>query len=235
MEKRHPTCCLCIPLRLGVFLNAVFTVIGSISMIIAKRYTEDTMRIFSGGYVLQSRVIIGFIEVTGCMWGVLGIIGTWQNKASYVKIYNYYQMARVVSWIGMYYTDLPVLMSCELWIMDINKAIAEQGWNPVMYKIAFSGRCLQERWLFMIFSTLGLCFFIYLTYVNQVLQDMLEEEPKYLLRVPKDLPNGAFYTQSLGEKSTLLAQANQPRQQGVVGQPVGGPGSGTGYGMHHAV
>merc|ERR1719240_1252275 len=178
----------------------------SFLMIMFKDKVEDLTRVVAGGYVLQSRVINGFIEFTGCLWGVIGMLGTWKNKSSYVRIYNYYQMVRVASWIFMYFTDIPVLMECELWINDIDKAIQSRGWNPVMYQISLSGNCVRERTLFFIFSTLALFFFIYLTYVNQKLQNMLEDEPKYLLRIPKDLPSGAFYTQSLGERSALLSE-----------------------------
>jgi len=218
--KGHATCCCCIPLRLGVFLNAIVTVFGSIVMVFSKHQTESAMRVFGGGYVIQSRVIIGFVEVTGCMWGVLGILGAWHNKASYVKIYNYYQIVRCCCWVLMYFTDLPVLMQCELWVTDIHKALEQQGWNPVMYEIAFSGQCYNERILFIICSTFGFFLFAYLTYVNQLLQDLLDEEPKYLMRIAKDLPNGAFFTQSLGEKASLQVKDQKYSASNVVGTPV---------------
>lgn len=213
----HPMCCLCIPIRLGVFLNAAVTIASSIFMIFMKRRTEEYTRVFNGGYVLQSKVIIGFLELTGALWGVIGMIGTWQQKASYVRIYNYYQMTRCLCWAGMFYTDIPVLLKCELWQTDINQAMKEQGWNPTMYEIALSGNCVYERTLFLILSTSCFFFFIYLTYINQQLQDMLENEPKYLLRIPKDLPMGAFYTQSLGERSALLTEE---RKNHMVGAPI---------------
>jgi len=153
----HPMCCLCIPIRLGVFLNAAVTIASSIFMIFMKRRTEEYTRVFNGGYVLQSKVIIGFLELTGALWGVIGMIGTWQQKASYVRIYNYYQMTRCLCWAGMFYTDIPVLLKCELWQTDINQAMKEQGWNPTMYEIALSGNCVYERTLFLILSTS--CFF----------------------------------------------------------------------------
>lgn len=218
VRNEHPTCCLCLPIRLGVFLNAAVTIMSSVFMIFFKKHFEEAMRVFSGGYVLQSRVIIGFLELTGALWGVLGMIGTWQNKASYVRIYNYYQMTRCVCWASMFYTDIPVLLKCEMWQTDISQVMKEQGWNPIMYEIALSGRCYQERTSFLILSTLAFFFFVYLTAVNQKLQDMLEHEPKYLLRIPKDLPMGAFYTQSLGERSALLTEE---KKHHLVGPPMG--------------
>lgn len=172
-------------------------------MMLFKHQFEDGMRVFGGGYVLQSRLLIWFIEITGLAWGVIGMIGTWQNRLLYVKIFNYYQMARLCVWVLMYFTDLPVLMQCELWVTDIDKALKEQGWNPVIYRIAFSGQCYSERALFIICSTLGFCFFAYLTYQNQMYQDLLEEPPKYSFRVHNHTPIGAFFTQPLSEEAHL--------------------------------
>lgn len=162
------------------------------------------MRIFGGGYVLLSRVIIGFLEVTGCVWGIIGLMGVWQCKEHFLEIYNTYQMIRVIVWCGMYITDGPVLWHCELWMTDIKAAIEMQGYNPIMYKIALEGRCQSERFYFFFFSSLSLLFFIYLTRVNQIYQEQLGEEPGYLLRIPKHNPGGAFYAESLGERKHLL-------------------------------
>merc|ERR1719335_1693305 len=162
------------------------------------------MRIFGGGYVMLSRVIIGFIELTGCVWGIIGLMGAWQCKERFLEIYNTYQMVRVAAWLGMYVTDGPVLWHCELWLTDIKAAIKMQGYNPIMYKIALEGRCVQERFYFFFFSSVSLMFFIYLTRINQIYQEQLAEEPAYLLRVPKQNAGGQFYAESLGERRYLM-------------------------------
>jgi len=173
-------------------------------MIFMKHSFEENMRIFGGGYVLLSRVIIGFIEITGCVWGIIGLMGAWQCKERFLEIYNTYQMVRVAAWFGMYVTDGPVLWHCELWMTDIKAAIKMQGYNPIMYKIALEGRCVQERTYFFFFSSIGLMFFIYLTRINQIYQDMLNQELPYLLRIPKHNAGGEFYAESLGETRYLL-------------------------------
>merc|ERR1719387_174984 len=181
-------------------------------MIVAKQHAQEEMRIFGGGYVIMSAMVIRFLEITGIIWGFMGLMGTWLNKESYCQVYNYYQMARVVAWGFMYYTDLPVLWDCEMYVLNIEGAIKKHGWNPTMFKIATEGRCIQERQLCMLFSTIALFFFIYLTWINMQYQKLLNDAPRYLFHLPKDTPDGAFYTQSLGEKEHLLK-----------GQPVGSP------------
>lgn len=235
---RHgATCCLCIPLRLGIFMNAVGTITGSLLMICMKHEFEENMRIFGGGYVMLSRVIIGFIELTGCIWGIIGAMGAWQCKEHFLEIYNTYQMIRVLAWFGMYVTDGPSLWYCELWMTDIEAAIKMQGYNPIMYKIALEGRCASERFYFFFFSSIGLAFFIYLTRINQVYQKMLNEEPAYLFRIPKLNAGGQFAVESLGERRYLLRDPEQ------VGPAIHAPRSGiepgayrnpTGYGAPQA-
>lgn len=220
-ERQAQLCCLCFPLRIGVFLSAAFTVLASSTLLLFKTQFEHSMRIFGGGYVQVSAVIIGFIEVTGTIWGVIGMLGVWHNRGSYVRIYNYYQMTRLIAWVMMYFTDLPALLSCELWVTDIKQALKQQGWNPAMYKIAFSGQCFEERALFVICSISAFIFFAYLTWLNQQYQDMLEEEPNYILRIPKTMPNGAFiahHPKGDTDASRLLLTADLNSK--YVGDPV---------------
>jgi len=208
-------------------MNAIGTIVGSCFMIFMKHEFEENMRIFGGGYVLLSRVIIGFIELTGCVWGIIGAMGAWQCKERFLEIYNTYQMIRVAAWIGMYVTDGPVLWSCELWMTDIQQAIKQQGYNPIIYKIALEGRCASERFYFFFFSSIGLMFFIYLTRINQIYQEMLAAEPNYILRTHKYNGGGAFYAESLGEARYLLRGADQ------VGPAIHAPGSGHRSGVEH--
>merc|ERR1719405_27309 len=90
-KRYRPLCCVCIPLRLGVFLNALFTLALSVIMSVAKDKAEEETRIVGGGYTVVSRTIIFFIEVTGIFWGICGIIGAYRCEWSYVRLYNLYQ------------------------------------------------------------------------------------------------------------------------------------------------
>lgn len=203
--QKLPSMCCCVPLRMGVFLNALATVVLSFVGLVMHN-SLHILHTFMGGYDLKSRVVVGAMECVGLVWGWVGVIGAWRNDAHYVRIFNYYQMFRIVVWIGMYFIDVPIMWNCELWITDINGALKQQGWNPLMYNIAMGGNCRRERISFFVGSTL--CFFIFVycwEAVSRFIND-LEYEPRYLLRVPKEIPSGSFFAETVMEgERTLLA------------------------------
>lgn len=201
-SQNMATCCMCIPLRMGVFLNACITISTSLNALFFKG--QRWLRLIQGGYALESRVILGAIECCGLVWGVMGLLGAWTNRTSYVIIYNRFQAVRIAAWIGMYLVDVPLLWNCELWITDINKALKTEGWNPIMYNVAMGSKCIEERQLFFMISPVCLVVMMYFWYASWRLQKLQEYEPRYLLRIPKDVPSGSFYAQGLGERAQLV-------------------------------
>lgn len=221
------TCCLCVPLRLGVFLNAVATVMWSAFTILFDGYCFDTIRLFSGGHMMESRAMIGFIEYLGCIFGVVGSIGAWKQRADYVAIFKWYQVVRVIAWFGMLCVDVPLMMECELWTHDIDRALHYHGWNPVMYRIAIAGNCWSQRLVFFVFSMSAFVWFVYLAYMNHRYHTELEDEPRYLLKVPHMSASGAFFCKPSNEWSAMMAE------HGTYHPPVYGTNSRTTptYGM----
>lgn len=217
--------CCCVPIRTAVFFNASFTVILSFLMITCKQWIEDEMRPLQGGYARSSRVLIEFIEVTGLCWGMLGVIGTVTMKSSYISTYLQYQIGRICATFYMYCTDVPLLWECEEWRTDLYGSIGKHGWNPVMYKIAMANRCYQERWQFIICSTLYLITLIYFASVNRRLQNGCEIEPKYKLNIPKMAPDGAFYSYGSGSTRAQEPKKRDPQPfHPSAGPPTGPPG-----------
>lgn len=178
----EPTCCICIPYRLGVFINAFCTVVTAFLMIFGKNFDwfEAAVRQIYGGYTLYSKICVGVLEVSGMIWGVIGMSGAIENSATRIGIFLTYQYARVTIWLIVYCLDMPELWTCETWVNNIDAKLKE-GWNPTMYSVALDGRCFQERWIFGVFSLLALLFFVYLTYVNQRFYKKLQHQLTYKL------------------------------------------------------
>jgi hypothetical protein len=235
-ELNMETMCSCVPLRTGVFATCFVTFFFSILCLADRPLMEDKMRHWAGGYGLTSSAVIGFIEVTGIIAGAMGMTGCWYSKRSYVKAYNVWQFVRLAAWIWMYVVDIPLLNRCELWVNNIDKAIEEYSWNPIMYKIAMEGNCSSEKTTFFICTIICLVVFLYLIQAVFRYQDQMEHVPAHLLRLPKDLATGAFYSHSLGERSYLngtygkdedpvqFRPANAQYQQGYgIGEAVRAP------------
>jgi len=213
----HPTVCCCFPIRSAVFASAFFTVVFALAMLAMRAVVESGVRIFTGGYELRSRVIVDLLEISGVIWGVVGMVGVLHLRTSLVKTYYYYQVLRLVGWFVMYMTDVPLLWDCELYNTDIKAATAKYGWNPLMASIAVLSKCPQERTLFMTCSTTGFFIFLYFTMATQWLLSDLDDEPRFLLRVPQDRPDGAFYASSLASNYGI-------QQKRALGEPVKDPG-----------
>lgn len=196
----EPTCCICVPFRLGVFLNAFGTVVTGLMMIFGKSafdWFETTVRQIYGGYGLYSKICVGTLEVSGIIWGIIGMSGAVYNSATRIGIFLMYQYARVVLWLVVYCLDMPELWTCETWVNNIDAKLKE-GWNPTMYSVALNGRCFQERWIFGVFSLLALGFFIYLTMVNQKFYKKLQHQLTYKLDAKNESVR-QWYTKSATE------------------------------------
>mmetsp|Transcript_96757 Transcript_96757/g.269003 ORF Transcript_96757/g.269003 Transcript_96757/m.269003 type:complete len:242 (+) Transcript_96757:175-900(+) len=203
------TMCLCIPLRLGILISAIFTFITSVLYFCDRGLWEYIFRHFTGGYSFASCVAIGAIETTGVLFGLLGILGTWYQKRDYIITLNVWQFVRLASWIFMYTVDIPLIMHCEDWVNNVRSMTQVHGWNTLMYNIAMEGNCTDERVHFFVFSFLTLMAFTYVIWATLRYQDFMARLPKHLLRVPKDLSSGAFYAHSLGERAHLTGMWGQ--------------------------
>jgi len=197
------TCCFCVPLRLGVFLIALLTFIFSIAYIFNHEEWQQDSRHFAGGYSTRSRVIIALVEMSGALFGLVGLIGAYYAKRGHIVTFNLWQFARMGAWLWMYFVDIPLLRHCEDWVNNVDHMAERHGWNSVMYGIAMDGACPRERRLFYVFSTLCFLFFAYMIYAVFRYTDTVERVPKHLLRIPKDLAPGAFYSHSAGERSAI--------------------------------
>jgi len=200
---RLETMCLCVPLRLGVLICAFGTFFSALLYILDRQYWEVEYRPYAGGFCLRSQLILGFVEYTGVLFGWLGVLGAWYVKKTYVAWFNYWQIARLGAWMFMYSVDVPLLQSCEMWVNDVQKMTQEHGWNPTMFQISLAATCPSTRMHFFVKSFLTLLFFMYIVWITAKYVEFIGAVPKHLLRVDKDLPPGAFYAHSHGERTAL--------------------------------
>lgn len=203
-EVFSQTMFVCLPLRLGVLLSAIGTFLTSLLYMVNRSYWEYVFRHFTGGYALASRVAVGAVEVTGVPFALLGILGTWHSRSSYVLYYNGWQFLRLGAYAWMYYIDVPLLVRCEDWVNSVQRMTEQNGWNQLMYNVAMAGDCSNERTHFFAMSLLSVALLAYIVLATSRYLEFMNRVPKHLLNLQKEGgASGVFYAHSLGERSYL--------------------------------
>lgn len=191
--------CSVMPLRLGVFLVACFTVVWSLC-IFAFPGLRETFICFTGGFCMKSRLALNIICAAGIVFGLCGAVGAWNCKRTLVLTFNVWQVFRILVFAYVYYVDVPLLDTCEMWVNDVDGMIAKHGWNDLMYKIAMAAVCGTERNRFWICSGFSFLLLLYVTWKTHTYIEEVGAVPRHLLRIPKDLTSGAWYAHPTGEK-----------------------------------
>lgn len=198
--KSTSAICLCMPLRLGVLLAAFLGFVTSLIYVCNYGHWEYVFRHWVGGYTLASRVILGFIEVIGLWFTILGMLGVWFQKRDYIVYFNIWQLVRLIIWIPVWCLDAPVVGECEQWVLNINGMKERYGWNPFMFELAMAGECNDERQKFIACSIVLFVVFAYIIWGVKQYVDLMNCAPKHLLHLPKDMASSAFFARGFGER-----------------------------------
>lgn len=214
-QVQTATMCICLPLRLGVMIAALATCVTSLFYVVDWTFSGNLFLHYTGGYRLGSRIVVSSIEVSGIFFGFAGVMGAYYARQRYVHVFNVWQFFRLAAWGVMYYMDLPLIFKCEEWVNNVEGMTASYGWNRVQYGNAVAGMCGRERMYFLVCSILTFLVFAYVVWATTKLHDSLSNLPKHLLRVPKDITSGAFFSHSPGERSYLNGMWGKSEQPGM--------------------
>jgi len=195
---------VCMPLRLGVLLCSLITFLSSVLYVLNRPFWEYMFRRFTGGYCLASKTVVGGVQLSGLLFGLMGMMGAWNCRRSYISTLNLWQYACVISWVFIYYVDIPLLVRCEDWVNNVQQMTDRHGWNPELHKVAMAGECGSERSHFLAISALALLVSMYIAHATGRYQELLEGTSGSLVQAgAEDVTSGAFYSHSLGERNVL--------------------------------
>lgn len=197
----HKMVLLCLPLRTAVFLAGIGTIFVSLFLLKFRAFIEEERRTFVGGYSDDARVVIDILETTGFLWGAAGAFGALYLRPGPVQVFLIFQAVRLLVWLWTFLKDVPMLMNCQLGRDDPAEFAKQYGANQAMLTMAGNGTCLTEGAVFLTISPLSLLFYFQFVVASMNLLSDMEEEPRYLMNLPKDPPNGAFYTKSMATRS----------------------------------
>jgi len=182
MDKPLGQCCGCLPIRQGVgciavllFVNSVFEFFGL--------WTDD-MRVWTGGYENLARWTIGILGMFGLVFCPLGLLGAYENTASFVRYFYYYVVFRLVVVLIMGFLDFHELSKCESHAYFIQH---RDEYNRTLDSISKAGTCGSTRtWYFLILAA-DLLLTYYFSSVSGRLSHVLEY-PAYLIGFEKRPP-----------------------------------------------
>eukprot|EP00931_Biecheleriopsis_adriatica_P115715 TRINITY_DN91480_c0_g1_i1.p1 TRINITY_DN91480_c0_g1~~TRINITY_DN91480_c0_g1_i1.p1 ORF type:complete len:268 (+),score=54.38 TRINITY_DN91480_c0_g1_i1:109-912(+) len=198
---RHQMVFLCIPVRTAVFLFSTGTALLGLLLLHWRFAVEKDRRPFVGGYSEESRILIDILEMSALLWGTLGAFGALYLKASWIRVFYYYEAVRILAFFAMYALDMPQLLNCELARDDPEGFVKRFGPNEAIFSLAGAGACDDDRLFFYLLSPLSLLLIFQALMAAQNLLSEIEEVPRYLLSIPKETPSGAFYCQNMATRS----------------------------------
>lgn len=224
---RLETMLCCMPLRLGILLTSAVIFFTGIQYCWNTVYYAGYYRHETGGYGLYSQIAVQLFGISGVFFGLMGILGTWYLRRTHIVGLSGWLFLRILVYVPVFYNDIPLLRTCEMWVDDVQTMTAEYGWNQIMYDIALRGYCPEERIACAVRSAVSFLFLMHVAWATFRYSEYIGHVPKHLLRAPKDMDSlsGAFFATSIGERRAAenKAMPGGYGAQGMMGQPMRGP------------
>lgn len=204
-QKSVGNCCFCVPLRLGVgaiclyhFLHAFVCIIG---------FFSQDIRWQSGGYNRYFERAQVFVGCFGLWFALSGLLGLYDNKAPWIKVYNWFQYIKLFTLVVGYVADMWTLRHCNLWYSNVQSQIT---YNPAMDNISSKGLCDWVRLTYTIGWLLDVTMNAYFAFVSSQYVKAVEANPAYMILFPEDdlvtvnqnHLNVTFFDERMGEPGT---------------------------------
>lgn len=154
--RDHGTCCLFLPLKLGVGLISMIIFAHSILCILAV-ITSD-IRFQPNGYNQHFYKVPSIIGVFGLVIGFVGLLGAYDDQISQLKLFNRYLAIKVICMLAAMIADLVSLHYCEDWTKHHTRD--EQ---PQMYALSEQEVCPWARTSYILGCTIDISVWIYFT------------------------------------------------------------------------
>eukprot|EP00747_Dinoflagellata_sp_TGD_P162656 gnl/TRDRNA2_/TRDRNA2_180503_c0_seq1.p1 gnl/TRDRNA2_/TRDRNA2_180503_c0~~gnl/TRDRNA2_/TRDRNA2_180503_c0_seq1.p1 ORF type:complete len:237 (+),score=37.25 gnl/TRDRNA2_/TRDRNA2_180503_c0_seq1:130-840(+) len=225
-QKDVGNCCFCIPLRNGVGMLALLHFIHAFVCIV-NLFSPDT-RLQSGGYNPNTDRLQCFSGALGIVFAIIGLLGVYDNKVGWIRVYNYFQWSKLLICVIVYICDMYELRKCESWAGMIQSQVA---YNPALDFVAKNGLCSRVRLDYSIGWFLDVALFFYFAWVSNEYCSKMAMDPPYIISFAArdqsaDHMNVRFFDQQIGEPSQYLEKTERPTA--LAGKTYGAMGSNAG-------
>uniref|UniRef100_A0A6V0E4Q3 Uncharacterized protein n=1 Tax=Zooxanthella nutricula TaxID=1333877 RepID=A0A6V0E4Q3_9DINO len=202
-------CLLCVPLRYGVGLIALANCVYAL-LCVCQIFLDD-VRLQSGGYNPNTRHIQTVVGVAGVLFAPLGLLGAFDNKVTWLRMFYYYQVAKLVVLGLAFASDLVALRVCESWVRSLEASVHP---NPALYAASRQGLCEMARFYYVVGFLVDFGVNWYFAYATRDLFARLDANPAFMIRFGSEgdhlAPGSAnhtqvtYYDEAMGEPVKLL-------------------------------
>mmetsp|Transcript_116327 Transcript_116327/g.370110 ORF Transcript_116327/g.370110 Transcript_116327/m.370110 type:complete len:288 (-) Transcript_116327:40-903(-) len=165
------TCCLFLPIKLGVGFIAMIVFAQSVVCLLAL-FTGD-IRFQPNGYNLYTYRLPSITGSFGLLFGFMGLLGVYDDRFLWVWAFNRFMVVKLVTMFIAMLADHWELSKCDSWLespehlntlkygkLGINYI---EG-NPAMTALAEQHVCPWARWAYMLGFGIEFSFWVYFTY-----------------------------------------------------------------------
>jgi len=200
MQKPIGTCCLCVPMGIGMQCLCVYNILYSFVCMVALA-TQDP-RLLNGGYNRYTAFWSGAWGAFGFIFGGIGLVGVSDHRVAWVKTYNYYQYVKCIIAILIFVMDLYVLLvKCDTWISRVESQI---NYNPALERVSMNNLCEYTRLAYITGFIIDFGLNAYYTYIGAVYCERISHLPPHMIWFPGKSAAFEGFNPGVGEPGKLL-------------------------------
>lgn len=173
LRREHSTCCFFLHLKIGVGLTAMY--IFSYSFLCILGLFAGDVRFSSGGYSETSAQLPEIFGAAGLAFGLVGLLGIYDDKAPWVRLFLWYLWAKLGLAIFVLLLDLRALRLCSGWRdgRDVNSIVT----NQAMDSASAHGLCGYARTAYILGWAVEFAVNAYLTWRTHTYVVELDIDP----------------------------------------------------------
>lgn len=173
-DRDHGTCCLVLPLKLGVGLSAMLVFVHSLVCILA--LLSSDIRFQQTGYNTHVYYLPAITGSFGLVFGFLGMLGTFDDKWYQLWWFNRFFAVMLALMLVSIIADFSTLSHCDTFKNNPNREM-----NPQLFALSEAGVCPWARWSYVIGCAVDFGFWAYLFWCCFAYEDQVRTNPPYAI------------------------------------------------------
>lgn len=205
-QKSFGVCCFCIPIRTGIALICLYHFCHAFVCLYGL-FAAD-IRLQSGGYNMVFDRVQVVVGAFGIIFAFTGLLGVYDNKVTWIKVYNYFQFLKLATLVVVFLADLYTLRNCETWY---NKLESQIQYNAAMDRVSRQALCEEVRLSYIVGWILDVSMNFYFAWVCNEYRAFVDHKPAYLIQFDKNPTHLSITTfnSRMGEPGSHLTHVSK--------------------------